>query len=327
MTVVDVHTHMLTAAWLELLREHGAPRYSVQATVGGEDAVHLDGAPFMTLTTPMFDYEARIAAMDDAGVDLAIVSLTCPNAYWGTPEVSHRAAAIVNDDMAAARVRWPDRIGFFCSLPWEHADLARSELARACDLGALGVMVLANIAGRPLTDPAFAPIWEDIERRALPVLVHPTAPPGTAELDLAAYNLVASVGFVFDTTLAISRMIFDGFFDRYPDLVIIAGHGGGTLPYIVGRLDRCFEQMPACRERIQRPPSEYLRRLYYDSVLYEAEALRSCLDLAGPGHVLFGSDYPHNIGDMRGCLARVDALAPTVRHAVRGANAAELFRL
>ena len=105
---------MLNASWLELLREHGAPRYSVQATVGGE-AVHLDGAPFMTLTSPMFDYEARIAAMDDAGVDLAIVSLTCPNAYWGTPEVSLHAAALVNDEMAGARSRWPDRIGFLCS--------------------------------------------------------------------------------------------------------------------------------------------------------------------------------------------------------------------
>src|SRR6185436_14645084 len=126
-----------------------------------------------------------------------------------------------------------------------------------------GVMVLANIGGASLTDPKFAPIWAAIDRKALPVLVHPTAPPGTPVLDMRAYNLIASVGFMFDTSLAIARMIFDGFFERYPDLKLIAAHGGGTLPYIAGRLDICFENMPACRERISARPSSYLKKIYY----------------------------------------------------------------
>ena len=153
------------------------------------------------------------------------------------------------------------------------------------------------------------------------MLVHPTAPPGTAELDVMRYNLIASVGFMFDTSLAVARMIYDGFFDRYPNLKLIASHGGGALPYIAGRLDICFANMPACRERISAPPSSYLKRIYYDSVVFQQESLELALKVGGDGNVLYGSDYPHNIGDMKGCLARVDALPPAQRDAVRGGNA------
>ena len=141
-----------------------------------------------------------------------------------------------------------------------------AELKRSCDQGAVGVMVLANIDGRSLTDPLFAPVWQEIDRRALPVLVHPTAPPGTPEMDLRAYNLIASIGFMFDTSLAVARMMFDGFFDRFPNLKLIASHAGAALPYLVGRLDICFENMNACRTRTQTPPRDYLRHIYYDSV-------------------------------------------------------------
>ena len=142
-----------------------------------------------------------------------------------------------------------------------------------------------------------------------------------------AYNLVASVGFTFDTTLAVSRMIFDGFFDRYTNLKIIAGHGGGYLPYIAGRLDMCYENMPPCREKIDRPPSTYLPQIYYDTVVFTQGALDMCVNVAGADNVLYGSDYPHNIGDMAGCLARVDALPAGTRGKVRGANAARIFGL
>lgn len=327
MKVIDVHTHMLNDAYLALLRKHGG-RYTVKKVRGGQTGIHRDGAPFMTLTPGMFDYEARIAAMDAAGVDMAIVTLTSPNVYWGSAKISLQAAKIVNDDMAAQQKRYPERIRFMCSLPWQHPKLAVAELKRACDeLGAVGVMVMASIAGVSLTDRQFAPIWKEIDRRGLPVLVHPSAPPGTKELDVAKYNLIASVGFMFDTSLAVSRMIFDGFFDRYEKLKLIAAHGGGTLPYIAGRLDICFDKMPACREKISRRPSTYLKQIYYDSVVFQQESLELAVKVGGEDKVLYGSDYPHNIGDMKGCLARVDALPPSTRDAVRGGNAARIFRL
>jgi aminocarboxymuconate-semialdehyde decarboxylase len=318
---------MLTKEWLALLEQHGSPRYEVKPVQGGLRAIHLDGSPFMTPVPNMFDWEARIANMDKARVDIAVTSLTCPNAFWGSPEVSLKAARIMNDDMARAQKQWPDRIRWFASLPWQHASLALEELKRTCDNGAVGVMVLANISGQHLTDPAFASIWKEIDRRKLPVLVHPSAPPGSKELGMHEFQLTAPIGFTFDTSLAIARCIFDGFFDRYPDLKLIASHGGGALPYLIGRLDICWDNIPAASARTAEPPRNYMRRIYVDSVVFRQDVLDMCVSVCGPDNVLYGSDYPHTIGDMAGCLSRVDALPGQTRDQVRGWNARRIFNL
>jgi aminocarboxymuconate-semialdehyde decarboxylase len=325
--VIDVHTHSLTQEWFDLLQKFGGPRYTVRDVKGGLRAIHLDGAPFMTPVPPMFDYDLRVKTMDQHGVDLGIVSLTCPNCYWGGPEVSLQAARIMNDDMAAAHRAYPDRLRFFASLPWQYQDLAVAELERACTAGAIGVMVLANVDGRSLTDPAFATIWAAIDARALPVLVHPTAPPGVAAMDMHAFQLTASIGFTFDTSLAVARMIYAGFFARHARLKIIAAHGGGALPYLIGRMDQCFDNIPACRERTDLRPSDWLGRIYADAVLYSPDALALCMRTFGADNVMYGSDYPHTIGDMPGCLARVNGLPDPVRERVRGLNARRLFSI
>ncbi len=327
MTVIDVHTHMLDREWLRLLRDHGAPRYGVGPITEDLEGIYRDGALFMTPMPGHFDYDLRLADMDAAGVDLAIVSLTCPNVYWGGADVSLRAAQVVNDSMAAAQTAYPDRIRFLASLPWEYPAQAVDELARACDAGAVGVMVMANVAGRHLTEDAFGPIWQAIDDRALPVLVHPSEPPGTPDMDMTKYSLASTVGFMFDTTLAVTRMIFSGFLDRYPKLKIIASHAGATLPYLAGRLDRSWEMTIPGREAISIPPSDYLRRIWYDAVTYNQGSLELCIEVGGADKVLYGSDYPHDIGDMAGCLARVDALPADQRAAVREGNARAIFDL
>jgi aminocarboxymuconate-semialdehyde decarboxylase len=324
-SVIDVHTHMLNDKWLEQLLAHGG-HYELK-DFAGQRAIHLDGTPFMTLMDPMFDYAKRIEDMDAAGVDIAIVSLTCPSVYWGGEEISTATAVMMNDDMAAQQKTYPDRIRFFATLPWQYPDAAIKELNRAHEIGAVGVFVSANISGASLTDPNFKTIWDEIDRLELPVLVHPAAPPGVQEMDMQKYNLVASVGFMFDTTLAISRMIYDGFFDRYQKLKIIACHAGATLPYLMGRLDICHANMPSARSVISDSPSTYFDRIYFDSVTFTQEALNLCIDVAGTANVLYGSDYPHNIGDMAGCLSRVDALPADQKDAVRGNNAERIFKL
>ena len=325
--VIDVHTHCLAEAWFTLLQQHGAPRYTVEQVRGGLRAIHLDGAPFMTPVPAMFDYDLRLATMDRHGVDVCIVSLTCPNCYWGGPDISLRAARIMNDDMAAAQSAHPDRLRWLASLPWQYEALALAELERAVAAGSSGVMVLANIDGKSLTDPTFAAIWAAIDAHALPVLVHPTAPPGVADMDMTRFQLTASIGFTFDTSLAIARMIYDGFFDRYRKLKIIAGHGGGALPYLISRMDQCFDNIPACREKISVRPSEYLPRIYADSVVFSPDVLELCVKTFGADNVIYGSDYPHTIGDMPGCLKRVNGLGVGARDKVRGNNARRVFGL
>lgn len=322
--VIDVHTHMLDNAWVKLLEKHGG-KYTMKAVYGGLRAIHLDGAPFMTPVPEMFDWELRIKNMDRVGIDVAVTSLSCPNVFWGGEKISLQAAQIMNDTMAKAHKQWPERIQFFCSIPWQYPDAALKELKRARKAGAVGVMVLANISGKHLTDPLFAKIWKAIDDAGLPVLIHPTAPPGVKEMDMSQFQLTASIGFTTDTTLAVSRMIYDGFFDRYQKLKIIASHGGGTLPFLIGRLDQCFEFIPACRTKIVEKPSLVARRIFCDSVVFTDEALQMAVNVFGSENVLYGSDYPHTIGDPIGCLARVDRLPHGVRERVRGKNAEKIF--
>jgi aminocarboxymuconate-semialdehyde decarboxylase len=328
MPVIDVHTHMTTRSYIELLRTHGAPELELKKTKAGQDTVWYRGSPFFTLFEPMWDYDLRIKDMDKARVDLAIVSLTCPNAYWGGREISIKAAQLVNDSMAEQQTARPDRIRWFASLPWQYAEDAKAELARCLKKGAVGVMVIANIAGDELTDPKFAPVWAEIDKAGLPVLVHPGAPAGAKEMHMDEFGLVPPVGFMFDTTLAFARMIYAGFLDKYPNVKLIASHGGAALPYLAGRLDQCWQHIPACAEVIKDKPSNYLQRIWYDTVVYEPRALDLCIAVAGgPERVLYGSDYPHNIGDMAGCLARVNARPTGEVAKIAGKNAAALFGL
>jgi len=321
---------MLSEEFLNVLKEHGGPVFTVSEVPtpkGPRPAMHKNGAVFVTVFEEMFNYDLRIENMNKAGVDIAIVSLTCPNVYWGGEEVSTSTAKLINDNMIMEQGRHPDRIRFFCSLPWQYADKAVAELDRAVAAGAKGVMVLGNIAGQALIEPCFEPVWAAIDKYGLPVLLHPSMPPGADQMQLNMFNLAVSNGFVFDTTLATSKLIMNGFFDRYQNLKIISAHGGGTIPYIIGRLDRLWETVPAAREKINRPPSSYMPQIYSDSVVYRQSTLQLCVAEFGEDNVMYGSDYPHNIGDMAGCLARVDGLATGAKDKIRGKNAIKIFNL
>ncbi|HWG25556.1 amidohydrolase family protein [Actinospica sp.] len=327
MTIIDIHTHMLSRGFLDALVTGSAGQYRVGRVPAGDEAIFTGDTAFVTLTPGMFDYGLRVSAMDAAGVDLAVVSLTCPNVFWGDAQASAAAARLINDDMAAAQSEYPDRIRFLATIPWQYPDLAMAELARACERGAVGVMVLANIDGVSLTDPAFAPVWAEIDRRALPVLVHPTSPAGVEQMDISRYHLVWSVGFTFDTTLALSRMIMDGFFDRYRNLTIVGGHAGGYLPFVLSRLDAGYRSFESCRAAIDRLPSSYAEQIYVDSIVYSPEALRTTLDVMGSDHVLYGSDYPHKNGRMEEIIEIVGTAPESARSAILGGTAEKIFRL
>ncbi|MEJ5992004.1 amidohydrolase family protein [Ramlibacter sp. PS3R-8] len=324
MTVIDVHTHMFTTRWLELLKNESRI-YNIKTRPDGQQEIFRGDTPVVIPQKGHFDWELRIQHMDQAKIDISVVSLTCPNVYWGGEEVSVRAAREANDNVADAQSRYPDRIRWFASLPWEYPQRAVEELERSCAKGAVGVMVLANVSGKSLTDPMFAPVWAEINRRKLPVLVHPTDPPGVDFMDMTKFDLSWSVGFMFDTTLAITRMIFEGFFDQYPDLKIIASHGGGTLPYLVGRFEKGDEVELPSRRQMKRKPTDYLRHIYYDSITYNLGALQYLVSVVGHEHVMFGTDWPHWVHDTKGAFANTAALPEQQMNAIRSRNAERIF--
>lgn len=316
--VIDIHTHMYTRRWLDALKASGDPDTVV--VPGNPESIAYRGVNYATLAANMFDWEARIAQMDAAGVDIAVISLTAPNVYWGTLQQSAAAARIANDEYAEAQARWPRRIRWFASLPWDDADQAIAELHRARAAGAVGVCMLTNIKGQELIDAKFAPVWAEIDRIDVPVFIHPTTP-FVDGFGLGAYGMANTIGFTTDTTTCFAKFLLSGFFARYPRVRPIASHGGGTLPFLMGRFDRMWE-ISAARRDVPQPPSTYLRRILFDSIVYDQRTMEYLVATVGADRVLYGSDYPFRLGDMKGVLGRVDALSPADRDAVRGLNAA-----
>ena len=324
MQCIDVHTHMMNSEWVKSISKN--QKYG-SVNVGEKTMIALAGRPYMPVEMEMLDYQCRINDMNTAGVDLAIISLTTPSVYWANKSEAVRLAQIANKEMADQQKNYPDRIRFMATLPWQHPEEAKTELLNAIKLGAVGVFVGSNIENITLTESLFTPIWDEIDKLSLPVLLHPSPPSETTESKLGDFNLIQSVGFVCDTSIAISRMIFDGFFDRYPNLKLIAAHVGGTLPFISGRLDACYEFMAPCREKISVRPSEYLRHIYYDSLGFTPTAIQMCLEVGGSDHVMFGSDYPHLIGHMKAAKERVRALPKKNHKRIFEKTAINVFNL
>ena len=323
--VIDIHTHMYSEGWAELLRNADDPNVQLRPGAQG-DSMFYRWTGIGGLAPAMFDWAARIAAMDEAGVDIAVISLSAPNVYWGGRELSALAARQINNDFANAEARFDGRIRWMASLPWDYQDEALEELRHARALGAVGVCTLTNILGRPLTDERYAPVWREIEAMELPVFVHPTLPFEDGS-GIGSGALANAIGFTSETSLCFARMVLDGFLDRYPKLNLIASHGGGALPFLAQRIDRCWDRIGGGGPELKQPPSEYLRRLYFDSIVYDQLSFDYLIKFAGPGRVLYGSDYPFSLGDMPGILARVDQLSPERRNAIRSGNALQIFDL
>jgi aminocarboxymuconate-semialdehyde decarboxylase len=320
--VIDIHTHMFSDRWVDLIRRNGDDG----GALGPNMELLSRGGSIGRVSPAMLDWDARIRAMDAAGVDLAVISLTAPNVYWGTRAASAEAARAVNDDFAAAERRYDGRIRWMASLPWQHAGDALAELRRARGEGAVGIVTLTNIAGTCPDDERYAPVWREIEAMELPVFIHPTRPAAAVDFG-EVVALANAVGFTFETTLCFARMMFSGFLDRFPRLKLIACHGGGALPFLAQRFARSFAAIPQAGARMKEEPAAYLHRLYYDTVVYDQPTLDFLVAQVGAGQVLYGSDYPFMLGDMTGCLARVDSLPAAQRDAVRGGHAARLFAL
>jgi len=325
---IDVHTHMYARSWQDVIRKANDPHIQLSTGPGGVDSMFYLWANVGTLPDEMFDWDLRIRRMDEAGVDLALISLSSPNVYLAEREHSLKAAQAANEEFAAAAVKYPTRIKWFASLPWNFPPDAIAELKRAQQAGAIGVCMLTNITGTPLTDERYRPVWSEIEAMGLPVFVHPTLPKADYGLLVGGGALANAIGFTTETSLCFARMIFEGFLDRFARLKLIACHGGGALPYLAARLDRVWNQMTGTNKPSKEPPSYYIKhRLYYDAILYDQETLTHLVSYVGKDRVMYGSDYPFSLGDMPGILARVNKLAASEVDAVRGGNALDLFGL
>ncbi|MBV9544645.1 MAG: amidohydrolase [Chloroflexi bacterium] len=301
---IDIHNHFYPGGYLQQLEEHGEG-VRIGTDRAGRRYLEEAGTRLVTLTEPMVDLDARFAMMDATGIDVQIMSMTSPNVYAFRPDRALQVARMVNDAYAAAKDRNPDRLRCLASVPLG-TGAETEELDRAVlQLGLDGVIVGTNIHGKTLEDPAFEPFWRHVDELRLPVLLHPMTPMvGTEYLD--RYALVPLIGFPFDTTLAVMRLVWSGSLERFPNVRFIASHAGGALPYLIGRFEIGYDAYPECRDTAARP-AEALKRIWYDTISYHAPALRCLADSVGTDRMVFGTDYPHVIGDAARVIASLEA--------------------
>jgi aminocarboxymuconate-semialdehyde decarboxylase len=274
------------------------------------------------------DIQFRQEEIARAGVDTQVLTLTTPGVHVESPEQAVALARLVNDAFAAV-VR--ERGAYFtalATLPLNDPAASARELRRAVqELGMRGAMLFSNVNGVALSDTRFLPLYEAADALEAVLYIHPTNPVGVEAM--TEYWLMPLVGFPFDTTLAAAGLVFAGVAERFPRIRWALGHLGGAIPYIAERLDRGYRAFAECRTHIDRPPSEYLKRFYYDTVNFDPGALKLAIDFAGADHVLAGSDYPHQIGSIVAMLDSIRSLPiPKADVAqILGGNATRLLKL
>jgi len=324
MRVIDFHNHFYPQAYLDALRS-GSSRVRVTVDAEGNPVLHYPG-DYNIAVRGHRDIAYREGVLREHGVDTQILSLTTPGTHVEEPAIAVKLARLVNDGFASIVRGSNGRFAAVATLPLSDPQASARELERACrQLGFCGAMVFSNINGVALSDDRFRKVWEVANDLGAVIHIHPTSPVGVEAMK--DYWLMPLVGFPLDTTLAAASLVFSGTVDRFPRIKWALGHLGGAIPYLVERLDRGFYAFKECRANIDRPPSEYLREFYYDSVNFDVRALQLAIDFAGADHILAGSDYPHQIGSLRKMLDSISALnlSDSDRAAILGGNAARLL--
>jgi aminocarboxymuconate-semialdehyde decarboxylase len=327
MPVVDFHNHFYPPEYLAALEPAGSVLHITHDAVGNP-VVHYPG-DYNVMVREHRDIAYRQDVLDRDGVDVQVISLTTPGTHVETPAIAARLAAITNDAFARIHAERPTRFVPLATLPLCDPQASVAEFVRATgSLKMPGAMLFSNVNGTGLDDPRFWPIYEVANDRNAVLMIHPTFPLGVEAM--REYWLMPLNGFLFDTTLAASKLVFSGVVKRYPRIKWVLGHLGGTIPYLAERLDRGWRAFKECRVHIDEPPTAYLKRhFYYDTVNFAAGPLMLAIDFAGADHVLAGSDHPHQIGSIPLMLEAVRALPipDAQRDGILGGNAERILRM
>ncbi|HEU5453694.1 MAG TPA: amidohydrolase family protein [Terriglobales bacterium] len=325
MPIVDFHNHFYPPAYLDAL-EKGPSTVKVTRDAEGNPCLHYPG-DYNICVPGHRDIDYREQVLREAGVETQVVTLTTPGTHVEEPKNAVRLATLVNDAFARVVTEKRGRFLALATLPLNDPAASAKEFRRAVEqLGMPGAMLFSNINGVALYDQRFWPLYEAANDLQAMLFIHPTNPVGVeAMLD---YWLMPLVGFLCDTTLAASGLVFSGVVERFPKIRWLLGHLGGAIPYLAERLDRGYEAFADCRKNISRHPSEYLKKhFWYDTVNFDPRAIEFAIAFAGVDHVVAGSDYPHQIGSIPKMLQSIRALKVSEQDKARifGGNAAALL--
>ncbi len=323
---IDMHSHVLVPEAAALVAPHVDLSLVPLAHFATPATQALNRKQDADRRANMLDMAVRLADMDAAGVDMQVIMPPPPQCTYTVPlEVGVQAARIINEGLAAFAARRPDRFVALGTVPMQDGEAAAAELERGMrDLGLKGVQVLTNVGGRELSDPAFAPFWARAETLGAVVLLHPNGFTQAERMTRRYFNNV--IGNPIETTLALHYLIFDGVLERHPALKLIAVHGGGYLAGYSGRIDHAWGARSDVRGDLPQPPTTYLKRVFFDTVVFTPHQLRHLVEVFGVEKVLMGTDYPYDMAesDPVGHLASA-GLDEASFEAIAGGNAKALF--
>ena len=297
MRSIDIHAHLTPLCywrategggeWHTIKREQDARGREI--LISGDQRGQL---PPRSSWTP----EQRLADMDSLGVDVHVVS---PYAgiynYHLDTAIATATSVEVNDEIGQMTKTWPDRFAGLATLPMQDAKAAVAELERVMvQLGFKGAMIDDKINGKMLDEPEFLPFWKAAEQLGALILFHQGGET-IVNKRIGRYHLPNSIGNLADRTLTFASLVLGGVMDACPDLKICFSHGGGYTCYGIGRMDRGWQGIPQADRLTSQPPSAYLRRFYYDCIVYTERSLRFLIDTVGVDRVLFGTDWPYDM--------------------------------
>ncbi len=329
--IVDIHTHYYPRDYIDRLSQRSEIPKVVRDADGDHFVIFADEEKVAGATRPIdehfFRLEKKLEFMDQHGIERAVISIGNPWVDFldGDEEISW--ATRLNDEIELACAAQQRFLGLGV-VPFHSVEAACDVVGRINELPHVrGVIMGTCPGGRHLDDETLEPFWAAAEEENLPIFMHPHYTLGSEWMVGYGHAPLLALGFTFETTAAVTRLILGGVLERHPKLRFILAHAGGTLPFLAGRLDACTKVDENAKRNLHKPFSEYLRMMYFDGVAYHAPSVRCALDLVGPERILFGTDHPFGIADANACIRAIRQVAVTERDAAAmlGTNAEELF--
>ncbi len=326
MKIIDLHNHFYPPEYLEAIQT-GPSNIKVTFDADNNPLLHYPG-DYNIIVPGHRDIDYRAQVLEEADVDVQVLTFTTPGVHIESPEQSVELARMVNNNFAKIKKEKSNRFDALATLPLNDPEASVLELDRAfTELGFRGVGLHSNVNGIALSDERFWPLYEKANELEAVFDIHPSFPVGVEAM--TDYWLMPLLGFTFDTTLAAAKLVFSGVVEKFPKIKWILGHLGGTIPYLAERLDRGYAAFKECRENISRKPSDYLKTFYFDTVNFDIKALQLAIDFAGADHLVAGSDYPHQIGSLKQMVSSIGKLniSEEDKDKIYGKNAAQLLKI
>ncbi len=319
---IDVHSHFMSPQIARTLEKRSDFPYS--RLVDGTYHFHCCKGLTLPMVPPLYDMDTKVGHMDEAAIDVSILSLAVPGPDRVGGAQADELARIANDLLAELIAACPDRFWGYATLGFGDTETTLKELDRCFSaLNFRGLQLFSNINGKPLDSPEFRPIFARMAELGRPIFIHPTAPLNQNYLmDLVP---VPALAFMVDNTLAAMRLALSGMLSEYSDAPIIIPHVGAAVPYLMGRLDGMMDSYG--EDEVVKEPSQVLKQLYMDTVAYEPEPLEWCLSLMGAKQLLLGTDYPY--AEWRKPLELVNKLtcSDAERELILHGNSERLFKV